>query len=76
MRRMSVYLTDDDAARLRRLARIEDTSQAEIIRRAIRRYVPQATGDRDFVSAAVADGPGGSVADVPEHDLLKDFGER
>lgn len=52
------------------------TSQADVIRKAILAYVPEGAGDRDFVSARVADGPGGSIADVPEEDLLKGFGER
>ena len=31
--------------------------------------------DRDFLCAAIAEGPGGSIADIPEEELLKGFGE-
>lgn len=31
--------------------------------------------DRNFALAGCADGPGGSVADIPEEELLEGFGE-
>lgn len=74
MQKTSVYLTPDEVTRLARLAKHEGTSQAEVIRRAIRTYLPERDADRHFAMAAVADGPGGSVADVDEADLLRDFG--
>lgn len=75
MDKTSVYLGREEAARLERLARVEGTSQAEIIRRAIRAYEPVRQGDRDFALVGVADGPGGSIADVSEDQFLVGFGE-
>lgn len=44
MRKTSVYLTDDEVARLASLADREGTSQAEVLRRAIRSYDRPGTG--------------------------------
>ena len=74
MQKTSVYLTDEEVSRLSRLAKREGTSQAEVIRRAIRLYKPERRGDRDFALAGVADGPGGSVADLSDEELLDGFG--
>jgi predicted DNA-binding protein len=76
MKKTSVYLGEDEVERLERLARQEGVSQAEVIRRAINSYTPRTTRDRDFALARVGRGPGGSVADVPEDELLEGFGER
>jgi hypothetical protein len=73
MRKTSVYLNDEELDRLAWLAERERTSQAEIIRRAIARYSPR--GDRNFAGAGSFDGPGDSIADIPEEELLKGFGE-
>ncbi|HEY2593293.1 MAG TPA: CopG family transcriptional regulator, partial [Chloroflexota bacterium] len=53
MRKTSVYLADEQAERLARLARQEGRSQAEILREAIAAYQPAASRDRSF---ALADG--------------------
>jgi len=45
-----------------------------VIRRAIRVYQPERPGDRDFALVGVAEGPGGSVADLTEEELLDGFG--
>jgi hypothetical protein len=74
MNKTSVYLTDDEVARLAALAAREGTSQAEVIRRAIRMYEPERHGDRNFAVVGSGDGPGGSVADIPEEELLEGFG--
>lgn len=74
MRKTSVYLPDEDAARLADLARQEGISQADVIRRAIRTYVPSQRGNRDFALSRVGEGPGGSIADVPDDELLDGFG--
>jgi predicted transcriptional regulator len=74
VQKTSVYLTDEEVTLLSRLAKREGTSQAEVIRRAIRQYQPQRRGDRDFALVSVADGPGGSVADLTEEELLDGFG--
>lgn len=69
-----MYLNEDELARLAAMAYREGTSQAEVIRRAIRTYEPLRRGDRDFALAASADGPGGSIADLAEEELLEGFG--
>ena len=75
MHKTSVYLTSEEIARLAALADREGTSQAEVIRRAIRLYEPERKGDRNSALIGVADGPGGSIADVPEGELLEGFGD-
>jgi len=74
VRKTSVYLSDEEIARLAALAEREGTSQADVIRRAIRTYEPERPGDRNFAIIAVADGPGDSVADIPDEELLQGFG--
>jgi hypothetical protein len=74
MRKTSVYLSADEVARLASLAAREGTSQAEVIRRAIRLYEPERHGDRSFALVASGDGPGDSIADVDEQELLEGFG--
>ena len=74
MRKTSVYLTQDDERLLTRLAAREGLSQAEVLRRAVRAYEAVVIADRDFALAGSADGPGGSVADIPEEELLAGFG--
>ncbi|MGQ0774453.1 MAG: CopG family transcriptional regulator [Pseudonocardiales bacterium] len=75
MRKTSVYLDDADARRLAMLAEREGISQASLLRKAIRAYVPQPRGSRTFALDGVGEGPGGSVADVDSGTLLKGFGE-
>ena len=75
MRKTSIYLNEKHRRRLARLAREEGTSQAEVIRRAIVSYVPATAGSRDFELTGSGEGPGGSIADVPEHELFEGFGE-
>ncbi|HLI37449.1 MAG TPA: CopG family transcriptional regulator [Streptosporangiaceae bacterium] len=74
MRKTSVYLSEEETARLSVLAAREGVPQAEVIRRAIRHYEPQAARDRNFALAGSSEGPGGSVADIPEDELLQGFG--
>jgi predicted DNA-binding protein len=75
MRKTSVYLSDEEVARLADLADREGISQADVIRRAIRTYVPEQRGNRNFALSRVGEGPGGSIADVPDDELLAGFGE-
>ena len=75
MDKTSVYLSGEERRRLERLSEIEHTSQAEIIRRAIRAYDPVSAADREFRLARSFDGPGDSVADLAREDLLAGFGE-
>jgi hypothetical protein len=75
MRKTSVYLDEVQAQRLARLAREEGRSQAEILREAVATYQSKPSQDRNFALAGSGCGDGSSVADVPEEDLLKGFGE-
>lgn len=74
MRKTSVYLDDADARRLAMLAEREGVSQASLLRKAIRAYVPEQRGGRAFALDGVAEGPGGSVAHVDAATLLEGFG--
>lgn len=69
-----MYLSEDELARLAAVAEREGVSRAEILRRAIRSYEPARQADRNFVLVACADGPGGSIADLDEKELLEGFG--
>lgn len=75
MEKTSVYLGEVERRRLERLSRAERVSQAEIIRRAIRDYGSVPSSDREFSLARSFDGPGDSVAELDERDLLDGFGE-
>jgi hypothetical protein len=75
VRKTSVYLTDGEVSRLAELAEREGISQADVIRRAIRTYVPEQRGNRDFALSRIGEGAGGSIADVPDEELLEGFGE-
>jgi hypothetical protein len=75
MRKTSVYLDEDQAERLARLAREEGRPQAEILREAVATYQPKPSQDRNFALAGSGHGDGSSIADVPEEDLLEGFGE-
>jgi predicted DNA-binding protein len=77
MRKTSVYLDDELASRLARLAKQQGRSQAEIVRDAIARYEPEPAEDRDFALAAGferIDGDRTSIAEIPEDELLEGFG--
>ncbi len=74
MRKTSVYLDEADVRRLARLAAQEGISQAAVLRRAVRAYQPAAPADRRFALDGVGEGPGGSIADVEEAELLRGFG--
>jgi predicted transcriptional regulator len=75
MRKTSVYLDDEQAKRLTRLAREEGRSQAEILREAVATYQPRPSQDRNFALAGSGRGDGTSIADVPDEELLEGFGE-
>jgi predicted DNA-binding protein len=77
MRKTSVYLDDEQAERLARLARQEGRSQAEILREAIAAYQPPASRDRDFALAAGfvrIDSDRRPISEIPERELLEGFG--
>lgn len=75
VRKTSVYLDEADARRLAMLAEREGISQASVLRKALRAYVPQPRESRAFALDGVGEGPGGSVADVDDAALFEGFGE-
>jgi predicted transcriptional regulator len=75
MRKTSVYLDDEQAERLARLAQQEGRPQAEILREAVATYQTKPSQDRNFALAGSGHGDGSSIADVPEEELLEGFGE-
>jgi predicted DNA-binding protein len=77
MRKTSVYLDDEHADRLARLARQSGKSQAEILRDAIATYRVTPHPDRDFALAAGfprVDGDARPISEIPEDELLDGFG--
>lgn len=77
MRKTSVYLEEEQAERLARLAREEGRPQAEILREAVARYEPSASSDRELALAAGferTDGDPRPISQIPERELLEGFG--
>lgn len=77
MRKTSVYLNDEQARRLARLARQEGRSQAEILREAVAAYQPPPSRDRRFALAEGfprIDRDPRPISQIPEQDLLDGFG--
>jgi predicted DNA-binding protein len=77
MRKTSVYLDEQQAERLARLARQEGRSQAEILREAVAAYQPAPPRDRDFALAtgfARIDDDPRPISQMPDHELLEGFG--
>jgi predicted DNA-binding protein len=77
MRKTSVYLDDQQAERLARLARQEGRSQAEILREAVETYESPASRDRHFEIAAGfprTDGDSRPISEIPDEELLEGFG--
>lgn len=70
-----MYLDENLTLRLATLARAEGRSQAEILREAVATYEPRGRPDRNFALTGAGRGDGSSIADVPDEDLLKGFGE-
>jgi hypothetical protein len=75
MKKSSIYLTERELQHLAAMAKAEGRPRAEIIRDAILAYPGRPNPDRNFAIDGVGEGPGDSVADVPEHELLKGFGD-
>jgi predicted transcriptional regulator len=77
MKKTSVYLDSEHERTLRWAAEAEGRPQAEVLREAIREHAERILRrrDRNFVMDGIAEGPGGSIADIPEEELLKGFGE-
>jgi hypothetical protein len=76
MRKTSVYLDDEQAERLARLARQEGRSQADILREAVATYEPPTSRDRHFEIAAGfprTDVDSRPISQIPDEELLEGF---
>lgn len=73
MRKTSLYLTASEERRLDELARRTGRSKAQLVREAITSYDPTPASGFSFIGAG--EGPGDSVADHDERELLEGFGE-
>ena len=74
VKKTSVYLSDEDEARLQTLARRNGVTRAAVIRRALVLYESQEVSDRNFAMVGMWEGDGTSIADVPDEELFKGFG--
>jgi predicted transcriptional regulator len=77
MRKTSVYLDDERADRLARLAEQEGRSQAEVLREAIDAYEPTSSSDRNFALATGfprIDADSRLISQIPKQELLEGFG--
>jgi hypothetical protein len=78
MRKTSIYLSDEHADRLARLAQAESRSQAEIIREAISSYRPRPRQNRNFAVAGNferIDPDSSPISETARGNLLHGFGE-
>jgi hypothetical protein len=78
MRKTSLYLTDTDSDRLRRVAEREGRSQSDVIRLALAEYEVAHVRTKDFAMFSLPprdDADGGSIADIPDDELMVGFGE-
>lgn len=78
VRKTSLYLDDEQADRLARLARAEGRPQAEIVREAIACYRPRPKRDRNFAVAGNferIDPDRRPISEIPEDELMRGFGE-
>lgn len=74
MRKTSVYLSDEQAERLARLAADEGRSQADIVRDAIDSYRPAAPKERRLSLVGCAEGDGTPFTQETADELMKGFG--
>lgn len=75
MKTTTVTIEEETASRLDRIAETEGRSQADVLRDAILLYADRHPADREFALFGVAESADGRVADLPEEELLKGFGE-
>lgn len=76
MRKTSLYLDEQQSARLARLAREEGRPQAEILRAALAAYQPAPATDRGFALAAGfarVDADPRPISQISEDELLDGF---
>ncbi|MGH8884685.1 MAG: ribbon-helix-helix domain-containing protein [Egibacteraceae bacterium] len=71
MRKTTVYLSDEEAAELRRVSAVTGKSQSELIREGVRRICGEAP-KRAFHSMGKGRGPGGPTPVTWDADALYD----
>ena len=80
MRKTSLYLSDGDVVRLRRLSERLELSQAEVMRRALTQFEAAESRDRQFALfalfelAGLSSEDGRSIADISDEELFEGFG--
>jgi hypothetical protein len=75
MKPYTVMLTDEQIERIRRMAETVMKPEDQFVRDIIDRYTVESGFERYFAMDGAGRGPGGSIADVPEEELMKGFGE-
>ena len=75
MRKTSVYLSEEDLARLARLARARGRSRAEVIPEGRAALERAEEPGRSFELAGVVSGDGTDISSIPEEELLRGFGD-
>ncbi len=74
MKKTSIYLSERETERLAYLSKRTGRSQSDLVRQAVATYDPGPPPDRRFKSLGAGEGPGDSVADYTEEELLRGFG--
>ena len=75
MKQYTIMLDDEQVERLKRMAETEMKSEDQLIADIIKRYAVESGHERVFAMFGAGRGPGGSVADIPDDELMKGFGE-
>ena len=76
MKPYTIMLDDESIERLKRMAETEMKTEDQFVARLLEKYAIQSGHERPpFAMEGAGRGPGGSVADIPEDELLKGFGE-
>jgi hypothetical protein len=75
MKQLTITLDDEQAERLERIAKTEMKSEEQLLLDILRRYAVDSGHERVFAMDGIVHGPGGSVADIPDEELMKGFGE-
>lgn len=69
MKKTSLYLTEDEAAKLRRLSNHTGRSQAELVREAVTEYVTSRLPKRKFLSAGAGASDHDGKSSVADEDI-------
>jgi len=75
MQPYTVMLSEEQIERIRRMAKTVMKSEDQFLSDIIDRYAVESGQERRFAMEGIVRGPGGSVADIPDDELMKGFGE-